>query len=388
MLLLTGCGKSATTNVTIPGTGRDRAHATTTLLGSAGSGGIVTASTTRIGGAEPIEDAAAIAQAVYPGFTEAARPQAVVIVDAGDWPAALTASALSGAPLRAPILYAQGGQLAPVSEAALKAMRPLGARALGGAQVIAVNSEPPAGYRTLTLRAGSPYALAAKIAYLLARLQGGHIAAAVLASATSPAALSMPAAGLAAQSGVPLLLLGGRGVPPATAAALTRLGHPQTYVIGSEDAIGEAAMAALQRQGEATRIGAAGAIANAIRVAAYTNGHFGWGVEEPGHGLAFARSSRPLDAPAAALLSATGDYAPLLLLNSAGTVSPELERYLQDIQPGFGHTPESLPVRGVYNRGWLIGDQQAISLSTQSQLDSLLRSVPRANTSSQPSLVP
>jgi hypothetical protein len=388
-LLLAGCGKSAVGGSGAgERTGRGQAPSTT-MLGPSGSGGIVTASTTRLGGATPIEDAAAIAQAVYPGFTDAVRPRAVVIVEADDWPVALAASALAGAPLQAPILYSEGGGLPPASEAALKAMRPLGSQALRGAQVIAIGTSAPSGYRALTLQAPSPYALAAKVAGLIARLHRGHTTAAVLASATAAPALSMPAAGLAAQSGAPLLLLRRGAVPPATAAALARLGHPPVYVIGAEEAVGEAAMSVLQKGGEATRIGARGPIANAIKVAAYTNGHFGWGVQEPGHGLAFVLSSRPLDAPAAALLSATGDYAPLLLLSSAGAVSTELERYLQDIQPAFGETPESLPaVRGVYNRGWLIGDQKAISLTTQSQLDSLLRSVPRANASSQPSLVP
>ncbi len=55
------------------------------------------------------------------------------------------------------------------------------------------------------------------------------------------------------------------------------------------------------------------AVDNAIAVARFADGAFGWGIHEPGHGLVFANLSRPLDAPAAALLSANGDYGPLLL---------------------------------------------------------------------------
>jgi hypothetical protein len=391
LLALAGCGKSATiggspSNESAPGPGQ--IAESSTLLGSSGAGGITTANTTRLGGAGPVQDAAAVARAVYPGFTPAVRPQVVVIVDAGDWPAALAASALAGAPLLAPILYTEGGSLPAASQAALRAMRPLGSRALGGAQVIAVGTSAPSGYPALTLRGSTPYALAARIARLVSRLNGGRTPAAIVASATAAPALSMPAAALAAQSGAPILFVGRRGVPPATAAALTRLGRPATYAIGPESAIAAATMSDLQRFGEATRIGADEPIANAIKVAAFTNGHFGWGVDEPGHGLLFARASRPLDAPAAALLSATGEYAPLLLLGSAEGVDASLARYLRDIQPSYGHTPESQPVRGVYNRGWLIGDQQAISLRTQSQLDALLRSVPSSTATPQPSLVP
>jgi hypothetical protein len=391
LVLLAGCGKRASTNGSSSNESLARpgqSGEASTLLGDDGAGGIATANTTRLGGTSPVQDAAAVARAVYPGFTPAARPRAVVIVEADDWPAALAASALAGAPLQAPILYAEGGRLPTASAAALAAMHPLGSPTLGGAQVIAVGTSAPRGYAALTLHGATPYALAARVAALLRRLHRGRTPAVIVASTTAPAALSMPAAGLAAESGAPILLVDARGVPRATTAALSRMGGPAAYAIGPESAIGQATLADLQRIGEATRIGAAGAVENAIKVAAFTNGHFGWGVDEPGHGLLFARASRPLDAPAAALLSASGDYAPLLLLSGAEGLDAALVGYLRDIQPGFGSAPESLPVRGVYNRGWLIGDQQAISLRTQSELDALLRSIPRSTATTQPSLVP
>jgi hypothetical protein len=118
-------------------------------------------------------------------------------------------------------------------------------------------------------------------------------------------------------------------------------------------------------------------------VARFRNGSFGWGVLEPGHGLVFASSTRPLDAPAAAPLSARGDYGPLLLLENSGALTSELSGYLSDLQPG---TPASGPVYGVYNRGWLIGGEAAISATTQAHLDTLLeissRATPEASFSS------
>jgi hypothetical protein len=83
----------------------------------------------------------------------------------------------------------------------------------------------------------------------------------------------------------------------------------------------------------------------------------------------FANASRPLDGPAAAPLSAIGDYGPLLLLESPGGLPSALSSYLSDLQPG---SPPSGPVHGVYNHGWLVGDESAISATTQAQLDSLL----------------
>ncbi len=132
-----------------------------------------------------------------------------------------------------------------------------------------------------------------------------------------------------------------------------------------------------------TRIDGPTPAANAIAAARFRNGSFGWGVLEPGHGLVFASSTRPLDAPAAAPLSASGDYGPLLLLENADALTSELSGYLSDLQPG---TPASGPVYGVYNRGWLIGNETAISATTQARLDTLLeissRTAPEASFSS------
>jgi hypothetical protein len=69
-----------------------------------GAAALATKNTTRLGGADPVADAAAVAQAVYPGLTPASRPQAVVVVDEGNWPAAIAASTLAAAPLGAPLL--------------------------------------------------------------------------------------------------------------------------------------------------------------------------------------------------------------------------------------------------------------------------------------------
>jgi hypothetical protein len=100
----------------------------------------------------------------------------------------------------------------------------------------------------------------------------------------------------------------------------------------------------------------------------------------------FANAGRPLDAPAAALLSATGDYGPLLLLGVATQVPPALVDYLSDIQPAYTDAPQFQPVRGVYNHGWLIGDEQAISAVSQAEIDSILEISQRTQNSEETSV--
>src|SRR5271166_6574180 len=339
--------------------------------------------TTRLGGGDVTADAAAVARTVYPGLTGETRPHAVLLVDRHNWPAALAASSLAAAPLGAPIVYSEGLTVPEVSHQTIEAMHPTGASALGGTQVISVGGAAgPSGLLTRSVPVGEPIAGAVAIENVLLAAEGSKASrAAIVLALEAPQAMLMPAAGLAAESGAPILFVTRAGVPAATAAALRALRAPAIYVIDAA-AIGPHALGQLGHLGTVTAVSSGGGeeaspAANAIAVARYTNGHFGWGIKEPGHGLVFANASRPLDAPAAAPLSATGDYGPLLLLESADALPVPLISYLSDIQPAYTSAPQFLPVRGVYNHGWLIGDESAISAVTQAELDSLLQISPR-----------
>jgi hypothetical protein len=389
VIVLAGCGKSGRTR----GSGRAASEPIAPVLAQ-GALSVATRNTTRLGGGDPASDAAAVARAVYPGLTPATRPQAVVLVNQRDWPAALTASALASAPLRAPVLYSDGNSLPAVSRQTLEAMHPVGAPALGGVQVIRIGTSAgvPDGYLARSVPAGEPAVTAATVQRLLRSANAGSAPRQVIVLAAGAArALEMPAASLAAESGAPILFVTTARVPPATAAVLAGLRRPSIYVIGAAS-VGPRTMKELARFGPVTPIAGAvegeSALSSAISVARFTDGTFGWGVKEPGHGLVFANMARPLDAPAAALLAASGDYGPLLLLERPEQVPPPLASYLGNIQPAYTTAPEFRPVRGVYNHGWLIGDESAISAVTQAEIDAMLEISPRKASTEEPSVSP
>jgi hypothetical protein len=381
--ILSGCGKGPAAHSAAAGSGE---------LGSVpaavGVVGVATKNTTRLGGAEPATDAAAVAQAVYSGLTPATRPQAVVLVNERDWPAALAASELASAPLGAPLLFADGDSLPDDTLSALRAMHPIGASTLGGAQVIRVGTSAalPDGLRARSVAsAGEPAATAAAVQKLFDVVHRGSPHQVIVVAADAPPALQMPAAALSAESGAPILLIDRGSVPAPTRAALQALHHPTIYVVAPTTLHGRA-YAQLAPLGTVVQVaGAAGespsakdsgeAVENAISVSRFAHGSFGWGIHEAGHGLVFANVSRPLDAPAAAPLSAHGDYGPLLLLAHSAAVPAALTQYLSDIEPGY--TATAPPVRAVYNHGWLIGDEQAISALAQAELDTVLEIAPR-----------
>jgi hypothetical protein len=100
-------------------------------------------------------------------------------------------------------------------------------------------------------------------------------------------------------------------------------------------------------------------------------------MRSPGHGYVLLSSKRPLDAAAAAPLSGSGDFAPALLVDDPSNLpKPVLNFFLDFSTPGY--TQEG-PTAAVYNHGWVIGDQSAISVSVQAQMDSLLEVVPQNN---------
>jgi hypothetical protein len=76
----------------------------------------------------------------------------------------------------------------------------------------------------------------------------------------------------------------------------------------------------------------------------------------------------------------------LLLLSDRASVPPVLARYLSNIEPGY--TAAVGPVREVYNHGWLIGDESAISARVQAEIDAVLEVAPRAPSAAEPPPAP
>ena len=103
-----------------------------------------TRDTIRVPGGDPAADAAGVASALFPATTAETRPPAIALVDQGQWQAGVAAAVLAGAPLRAPILLSDGGDLPAVTRDALARLKPRGQALAKGAQVILVGESPPA----------------------------------------------------------------------------------------------------------------------------------------------------------------------------------------------------------------------------------------------------
>lgn len=327
-----------------------------------------TSNTTRVGGEDPAANAAGVALAVYPSTAPNLRPAAVVLLDGENWQAAIAASALTADPIGAPALISSANGLPEPSADALTTLDPRGSGATRGAGAFAIGDVDTGNVEKVTrIAPKEPAAAAAAIARLRETLTGrapGHI---VIASAQDPG-LAMPAAAWAARSGDPVLFSARDKLPRATAAVLKRHPDVPVYVLGPSSAISSDVVREISKTGnQASRVSGEDPVANAIAFARYDSGDFGWNINDPGHGFVVARADSPLDAAAAAPLSASGTWGPLLLTDSADTLPSALREYLLDVKPGY----TTDPTRAFYNHVWVIGDQEAIDVNQQAEIDNL-----------------
>jgi ell wall binding domain 2 (CWB2) len=326
-----------------------------------------TANTTRVGGPDPASNAAGVALATYPSTEPAQRPQAVTLVDADDWRSAIAASVLMAAPLGAPILVSEAGDVPEPTEQALDALDPQGDKQTEGIQALAIGAASAPSDLRVKQVGGSGTTGAASIAELRDELLGGAPRHIVIAPAAEPA-FAMPAAAWAARSGDPVLFADKGKLPAPTAKALARHPKAPVYVLGPSSAISSKVIREIGKIAtHVRRVSGEDPVANAIAFARYADGDFGWNINDPGHGFVVAGSEEPLDAAAAAALSASGTWGPLLLTDSAGTLPAALHGYLLDVKPGY----TTDPTRAFYNHVWVIGDQEAIDVNEQAEIDEL-----------------
>ncbi len=391
-VVLAGCGGTRLLHRGSASTVTVAAPARATVAAGPGLGFpvLATKNTTRVDGSDPAADAAEVALAVYPSAAPGTHPGAVVLAPTGDWQAAIAAGVLMAPPIRAPILLSGASALPAPTGQALAQLAPTGSGQAGGAQLIRVGPVPPVkGRRTAAISGTDPYALAAGIDRFVTAAAGTASKDVVIASATSPA-YAMPAAGWAAESGDPVLFVGAQGIPSVTRQALLAHQHPHIYVLGPPSIISAATFGQLRKYGTVKRVAGADPAANSVAFAEYRDpacaygqpcahvpGSFGWAIRSPGHGYVLLNASRPLDAAAAAPLSGSGDYGPQLVLDSASTLPKSVLNFFLDYATP-GYTQEG-PTAAVYNHGWVIGDQSAVSVAVQAEMDHLLEAVPQTS---------
>lgn len=333
-----------------------------------------TSNTTRIGGPGPVANAAGVALAVFPSTSEAQQPAAVAVVDISEPAEAIAAAVLMAPPIRAPLLFSQEEELPTVSAEALAALNPQGGKVTGGTSVFAIgkaySAELPVDGTVEKVIGARPtlFGRAAAIADLREKLAGPPKHIVIAPSSPDDLGFAAPAAAWAARSGDPVLFTEQRLLPPETAQVLRRHPKAPVYVIGPESAVSKNVLKQIGKVSkQVKRVAGKDPVTTAIALARYRDGSFGWNVNDPGHGFVLARSDDPASAPAAAALSASGTWGPLLLTDDPGRLPAAVRDYFLDVKPGY----TTDPTRAFYNHVWVVGDQAAIDVVQQGEVNEL-----------------
>jgi len=335
------------------GSGQDSDTSATPLISAGGQGTeatgspVITASnnTTRIGASDPAATGAAVALAVYPSTNRSQRPGKVALVGE-TWQGAVAAAVLMAPPIRAPLLVSSGDGPSPASEQALSALQP----------------------KDVLRTAGATAAdQAAEIEGLRESLFGGPPKHLVIAAEDDPA-FAVPAAAWAARSADPVLYSQTDKLPAATVAVLKDHPRVPVYVLGPTSVISSSVMREIEEiSRRVRRVAGRTPATNALALARYSAGSFGWNVNDPGHGFVIARGDAPLNAALAAPLSASGTWGPLLLTESADKLPRAVRQYLLDVKPGY----TTDPTRAFYNHAWIVGDESEIDADQQAEINQL-----------------
>ena len=274
-------------------------------------------------------------------------------------------------PIRRP-----GEDLPPVTQDALNRLRPRGQALAKGAQVILVGSRPPApeNVKSGAIKGDDPYEIAAAVDRFQTTAAGKPTPD-VLVVSGEDAAYAMPAAAWAARAGTPVLFVRRNEVPQPTQEAIQRHSKPNIYLLGPPSVISAEVEKRLGGLGKVTRIAgrATNPVESAVEFARFSAGGFGWNAEVPGRNYSLANASRPLDAAASAALGSNGVYAPLLVTDRGDALPKPLENYLLDVQPGFENND---PSQGLFNRVWILGNEEAVSTNVQARVDELVQLIP------------
>jgi hypothetical protein len=275
-------------------------------------------------------------------------------------------------PVRAPILISDSDDLPEQTETAIEALRPEGSADTSDAEAFRIGDvEVPEGTRTIEVPAADPAEAADAVDRLRERLTDRRPRNIVVVSTEDPG-FAVPAAAWAARSGDPVLFVERDRVPEPTLDALKRHEGTPVFLLGPESVASDKVLRGLEKASAAVqRVSGEDPVTNAIEFARFDAGSFGWNVADPGHGLVIANETRPLDAAAAAPLSASGKWGALLLTDEPESVPAPLRGYLLDIKPGY----RSDPTRAFYNHAWLIGNSTALGVGFQAQVDDLLELV-------------
>ncbi|WP_035291807.1 MULTISPECIES: cell wall-binding repeat-containing protein [Clostridiaceae] len=348
----------------------------------------VTSNTVRIQGKTLYGTTVAITQVAYPSSFKYNRPNAVILVRDDKMKDAMLAARISHEPINAPILYTKKEHVPEETLKEIDRLKPEGIFLDGNTKIIVIGNVDASVLKTLDNRklkyrhinGDNVFALSLNIDNYLAALNGDHRDAVIITSIENPQ-YALPQAAWSSHSGDGFFFIQKDKIPKEVEKALkNRHGKAYIYILGGQELILNSTEKQLSKYGHVQRIPLGNDVySTSVGFASYKDlgknfawwigkrpRDFGWGISEPGHNFIFVNPKQWQIAVTSTVLSHKGKHAPILLVQE-NEIPDVVKNYLQVIKPAYNS-----PQEHVYNSGWIIGSEDAISNLTQTKIDELL----------------
>lgn len=347
-------------------------HATDNLLH------LNTKNVTRLASDDPIELSILTSQMIWPATHERNQPGTVILAPIEEWQIALASLNLVHHPNDGPLLFTVNGEISESIVNEIKRLQPKGNA--NGTQIMVMGDmnmeslQKLADYELTVINTSNSAEFAKEIDALYAELTNQLPTSLIIGSMDEEAkTYTIPAGSWISHMDEPLLYVTSNEIPQATIEALEkRNGDANIYVLGSEKVVSEQVVQELNNYGMVTRIAGNDPASLSIEFAKFKDPltNFGWGIQQPGHGLMIASTKEPELAITAAPFAHLGKHAPMIWLNE-GELTEEWYTYFSLLKPTF----EVEPTEGPYNHAYIVGTLELVSFLTQGIIDDSLEIV-------------
>lgn len=361
---------------------------------------IFTAYTARIPGNNVEEQAILLTQTVYPATREDNAVGAIILVPQDPHVAFTAMSRITHMPVNAPLLYlSENGQLSEQTLREMKRLKPDGVFQDGRVDVYAVNVpdqevekiKEVLGYKVRRFNGENPVILAELFDRWQAALKSDFADEVTISAIDHPKGIQhgIGAMGWNAHMGKGFAWVYHDSIPPATINILKRRYGKHgsfIYLTGGAGVISDRVAKELSQYGLVRRIfGDDIYETNTVNAGYKDYGRnygwwwnwvprdYGWGIAQAGHNYIFLSADDVLGMIPAAVLGHMGKHGPILLVEK-DSVPESVVKYLTMVKP-FPAGPEET----ILNFGWIIGNQNRISASTQQEIDFLLSPFKKKN---------
>ncbi|NEZ46469.1 cell wall-binding repeat-containing protein [Clostridium niameyense] len=348
----------------------------------------ITSNTLRIEGKNLYDACRAISETSYPSTLDYNRPNAVILVRDDKITEGILAARMCNDPIDAPILFTKKENIPESTLKEIERLKPRGISEDKNTKVILLGDIGEGverilndkGLRYINIQGKDIYELSFNIDNYLSALNGNHKDNVIIAPIEKPE-YALQQLSWSSYKGDGFFFIEKDKIPEAVKKALkARQGGAYIYILGNDLHVSSKVQGELSKYGHVEKIPQGEDIYNqVVGFNRYKDlgknfswwfskqqREFGFGITKPGNSFIFVNPKDWQVAVASTALCHKGKYSSILFINK-NNIPYAVESYLKNIRPTY-----NCPQEHLNNHGFIVGDSNSISDSTQVEIDRIL----------------